>query len=50
MLIWKFQLAFIISIEWRVLSVNSSDEEEEEVEDHYNSDNGLSPEEREYRR
>jgi hypothetical protein len=49
MLIWKFQLAFIISIEWRVLSVNSSDDEEE-AEDHYDSDNSLSPEEREYRR
>jgi hypothetical protein len=48
MLIWKFQLAFTISIEWRVLSVNSSNEED--AEDHYDSDNGLSPEEREYRR
>jgi hypothetical protein len=33
-----------------VLSVNSSDEEEEEAEDHYDSDNGLTLEEREYRR
>jgi hypothetical protein len=47
--IWIFQLAFVISIEWRVLSANSSNEEEN-VEDHYDSDNGLSPEEREYRR
>jgi hypothetical protein len=50
MLIWKFQLAFVISIEWRTLSVNSSDEEEEDAEDHHDGDNGLSPEEREYRR
>jgi hypothetical protein len=50
MLIWKFQLAFTISIKWRILSVNSSDEEEEEAEDRYDSDNGLSQEEREYRR
>jgi hypothetical protein len=49
MQIWIFQLAFIISIEWRILAVNSSDEEED-VEDHYDSDNGLTPEEREYRR
>jgi hypothetical protein len=47
--IWIFQLAFVISIKWRILSVNSSDKEEE-VEDHNNSDNGLTPEEREYRR
>jgi hypothetical protein len=49
MLIWTFQLAFTISIKWRVLSVNSNDEKED-AEDHYDSDNGLSPEEREYRR
>jgi hypothetical protein len=49
MMIWTFQLAFTISIEWRVLSVNSSNDEEE-AEDHYDSDNGLSLEEREYRR
>jgi hypothetical protein len=49
MQIWIFQLAFIISIQWRILLVNSSDEEEE-AEDHYDSDNGLTPEEREYRR
>jgi hypothetical protein len=49
MLIWTFQLAFTISIKWRVLSENSSNEEED-AEDHYDSDNGLTPEEREYRR
>jgi hypothetical protein len=49
MQIWIFQLALVISIEWRILSVNSSDEGEE-VEDHYDSDNGLTQEEREYRR
>jgi hypothetical protein len=49
MQIWIFQLAFMISIKWRILSANNSDEEEE-AEDHYDSDNGLSPEEREYRR
>jgi hypothetical protein len=49
MQIWIFQLALIISIEWRILSDNNSDEEEE-AEDHYDSDNGLTPEEREYRR
>jgi hypothetical protein len=48
MQIWIFQLALVISIEWRILSINSSDEGE--AEDHYNSDNSLSPEEREYRR
>jgi hypothetical protein len=42
MLIWMFQLAFTISIEWRVLSVNSSNEEED-MEDHYDSDNSLTP-------
>jgi hypothetical protein len=50
MQIWTFQLALVISINWRVLSANSSDEEEENAEDHYNSDNTLTPEEREYRR
>jgi hypothetical protein len=49
MQIWIFQLAFVISIEWRILANNSSDEEED-AEDHYDSDNGLTPEEREYRR
>jgi hypothetical protein len=29
MQIWIFQLAFVISIEWRILSDNSSDEEED---------------------
>jgi hypothetical protein len=48
MLMWMFQLAFMISIEWRRLSNNSSDDED--AEDHYDSDNGLSLEEREYRR
>jgi hypothetical protein len=48
MQIWIFQLAFVISIEWRILPVNSSNEEEE-VEDHNDSD-GLTAEEREYRR
>jgi hypothetical protein len=50
MQIWIFQLAFIISIEWRILSADNSNTQEEDVEDHYDSDNGLSPEEREYRR
>jgi hypothetical protein len=50
MQIWIFQLTFVISIEWRILSANNSNAEEENAEDHYDSDNGLSPEEREYRR
>jgi hypothetical protein len=49
MLVWMFQLAFTISIKWRILSVNSSNEEEN-AEDQYDSDDGLTPEEREYRR
>jgi hypothetical protein len=47
---WIFQLALVISISWRMTPAHNSNEDEEDMEDHYDSDNGLTPEEREYRR